>query len=491
MTNNNYVNANILRELIATLYNNDPTSTGQVLLQLEQIGTITIPYIIEALESPDANVRKLLVFTLGQIGSLNSFQNLIQALQDKDTSVQGEALLALGKLRTTDAFLYLKKALKAPNPLLRQKAAEGMEYLRNQIVVKPLLEALKKEKNKSVRLQILHSLFLYKNTQSSSLLKDIISNNQEDEEVKSLSIRSLGFLGDKKAVEPLLKILQDQNQTDEVRRSSVVALDKLLENNDQRFLDALLSTLKETKPILLQEAIPKLAERQDKRAIYPLRGLLKPSPILGVVAKALGKLGDKEALEPILGLLNEEIDFAAKLGLVEALGHLGNQRAIEPLLRILENRGAYWELHEQVIDSLNMISGKKAVEVLIQTLNDDTREYKVRVGVADALGETKTLDVIPPLIKVLSDENDLLTIIALGSIKKIAGSKILNILLESLENKDFEIKMGAISALGILRDKQALSILKKIILLEKGENFPENVKIRTAAIAALTKIEGS
>jgi DNA repair photolyase len=53
-------------------------------------------------------------------------------------------------------------------------------------------------------------------------------------------------------------------------------------------------------------------------------------------AKALGRLGDPRAVEPLISALRDVCKSAA-----EALGKIGDSRAIEPLISVLEDKESY------------------------------------------------------------------------------------------------------------------------------------------------------
>ena len=80
----------------------------------------------------------------------------------------------------------------------------------------------------------------------------------------------------------------------------------------------------------------------DRRAVEPLIALLKTGEcgdvrfnVRAEAAKALGQLGDARAVEPLMASLADD-DGATRTSALEALGRLGDQRAVEPLLAELE-----------------------------------------------------------------------------------------------------------------------------------------------------------
>src|SRR5262249_48125319 len=71
-------------------------------------------------------------------------------------------------------------------------------------------------------------------------------------------------------------------------------------------------------------------------------------------AMALGDIGEKRAVEPLLAILNKDDTDSVRIGIVVSLGVLGDQRAIEPLEKLLKS-----EKSEKV---------KQQIEVTLQQL---------------------------------------------------------------------------------------------------------------------------
>ncbi len=102
-------------------------------------------------------------------------------------------------------------------------------------------------------------------------------------------------------------------------------------------------------------------------------------------AKALGRLGDARAVEPLIGVLRSEPpDYSKRIrGMAaEALGSLGDPRAVEPLIGALGDPG--FTSSDAMYALVNI--GEPAVESLIAALGDGERSEQVRADAAEALG---------------------------------------------------------------------------------------------------------
>ena len=82
-----------------------------------------------------------------------------------------------------------------------------------------------------------------------------------------------------------------------------------------------------------------LGRFREKRGIAPLTRLLQTDPVPGIrkkVAQALGEIGDKKAIEPLISALQDKWTVVRRAAIV-ALGKIGDERAINPLKYLAKN----------------------------------------------------------------------------------------------------------------------------------------------------------
>jgi HEAT repeat protein len=95
-----------------------------------------VRYWIEALQNPDARVRKQAAFKLGNAGPVDAdaLPALLGALKDREAAVRSEAILALVKFGPAagEAVPVLTELrLRDPNAQVRRYAAKAIEKLAN------------------------------------------------------------------------------------------------------------------------------------------------------------------------------------------------------------------------------------------------------------------------------------------------------------------------------------------------------------------------
>lgn len=109
-------------------------------------------------------------------------------------------------------------------------------------------------------------------------------------------------------------------------------------------------------------------------------------------AFALGQLGSKEALEPLIEALRDE-DTVIRTEAAGALGGVRDSRAVEPLIRALYD--PQWEVRSNAALSLGALADARALPHLLTALEDPNDE--VRFWAARALGDLGDSRALPAL----------------------------------------------------------------------------------------------
>lgn len=115
-------------------------------------------------------------------------------------------------------------------------------------------------------------------------------------------------------------------------------------------------------------------------------------------AKALGKIGDTRAVEPLIQALRDE-DWEVRSGAARALGEIGDARAVEPLIQTLFKEKDFNPaldvrdfVREEVALALGKIGDARAIEPLIHLLNH--KDSNVRKAAKEALEKIKAEKII-------------------------------------------------------------------------------------------------
>jgi HEAT repeat protein len=268
-------------------------------------------------------------------------------------------------------------------------------------------------------------------------LIDALGNKQTD--IRKKSVEILGCIGDDQAVEPLSKLLKDEDAS--IREQVIVSLGKIggsraIEMVTQSLADknpdvrkkAEIHSIANKNPEVRKKAVMLLGESGGPRAIELLIGRLEDPDctIREQAAGFLGKIGDKQAVEPLTTLLSSDQHFNTRIATLGALEKIGDTRAIEPIIGTLgdydsefsrkaaetldtlnwqpqnDSSGAAYYIAKMEFDQCIQI-GKPAVEPLINALRF-FGELERTLRAAEVLGEIGDPRALGKLIECLSEE---------------------------------------------------------------------------------------
>lgn len=229
--------------------------------------------------------------------------------------------------------------------------------------------------------------------------------------------RILGKLSSKSSIETLVSMLSDQNE--DLRVSAAKILGQI---KDGRTVESLAEVLQDENAKVANAAAFALASMGDNRAVSPLIDLLRTErkmvPVrIGMnpdvyqdedmnrfvrvdAAKALGKLNDASAIEPLADALNDPaVDFSA----AAALARLGDDRGLNRLLEMLVSDDERFRQHRtMIITAVGVIGATRAVEPLLKMLDLAETPETLRASILTALGQIKTPEAIDAIKTVMN-----------------------------------------------------------------------------------------
>lgn len=170
-------------------------------------------------------------------------------------------------------------------------------------------------------------------------------------------------------------------------------------------------------------------------------------------ADALGRIGDRFAVAPLIDVVKDEDEKSVYLreSAVSALGLLGDTRAVDPLVSILETK-------QGIMDKFTFLK-ERAIEALIKMgFGDNERVYKA-------------------LKNSLSDESAQIRINAIEALMDSEHPKAFETIKKCLtDDKDDEVKKNALIALYNMSDR---SILDEVI---NSGNYSDKLKMEAVEI---------
>ena len=256
---------------------------------------------------------------------------------------------------------------------------------------------------------------------------------------------------------------------------------EIIGGTDERthlFYRRLLNGLCDGKHYVRGSAAMALGRIGLKQAIEPLILCLKDeaNDVRGSATTALGQIGSEQAVEDLIECLKDH-DHINRGSAATALGRIGSKQAVEPLIECLKdhdhiNRGS-------AATALGRIGSKQAVEPLIKCLKDEAN--KVRGSAATALGKIGSEQAIEPLILCLNDEDHITRGSAVTALGEIGSEQAVESLILCLKDEDHITRGSAATALGQIGSEQAVESL--ILCLKDEAN-----NVRGSAATALGRI---
>jgi len=270
--------------------------------------------------------------------------------------------------------------------------------------------------------------------------------DDEQSQVRMQAASALGNIGSKEAVDPLITALADPN--DWVRVQVAEAIGKL------------------GNPFTAQILAQHLETESD-------------SHVRATLVKALGKIGD-EKIAPLLAVYLEDKDSRVRANCVEAMTQLrtstGNLKSA--FLKLADDPSN--RVRANVAVALLSFGEEKGREILAKMLV--SKDEYCRASAAYAYGEIGQAEDRPSIIRLLADDSLMVRKNAIKALVK-HGVKAIPELFNALKEGDPMIKIGALEALGEIKDPSARQPVIALLEDESGE-------VRSKAEEVLDLLDG-
>ena len=317
---------------------------------------------------------------------------------------------------------------------------------------------------------------------------------------RATAAKTLGYIGNSVAVEPLISSLKDDNR--HVRENAVTALRWI---RDPRAVDSLVAILKDEDGDVRDAAVRALGWLQDPRAVEPLIAAFEKWPSMSSVRSSLKDIG-RPAVEPLNTALKSD-NPAVRTMAAKTLGKISDPVAVEPLISSLKDENRH--VRKNAVTALRWIRDPRAVEPLIAALKDDDGD--VRDAAARALGWFRDPRGAGPLIAAfenwpsmssvgssledigrpaveslnaaLKSENPAVRTMAARTLGDIGDPGAVEPLISSLKDNNRDVRENAAAALRWIRDPRAVEPL--IAALKD-----EDESVQSKAAGALKAIAG-
>jgi HEAT repeat protein len=485
----------VIAGLIAALSAHDNAGKRNSAIEaLVQIGGPAMDAMLAAMTTPDADVRKFLVDTLGDIRDSRAAPALIAALDDGDENICVAAAEALGKVRDPRAVDPLIASLaRSDRGWLDYAAAEALGEIGDVRALGPLLAALGRSSLREPVLEALgrignvntlvplvaglaDPLRIVREVSAVALLAIYRKSGPAEQEAMVRSIRggvqdravnfmeellitsagdlqkaaiaALGWAGREGSIEKLLALLREE----ELEEPVVQALKTI----DGRAQAALLRHVAHDNALVRRVVARALGETRAPGAEEALIPLLRDENghVRSTAAEALGRLGSRKAVLPILRLLEDEYRSVQESAIF-ALAAIGDESVLDGLLADFSARDA--SMRRNIVIILGKFSGPRAADALTFALKDE--EPEVRKAVVHSLGAMPEDRALRPLMLAITDDDPEVRMLAAEALGKISAPEAPAALLPLLEDEDLWVRAAAARGLGRAGGPRAGEIL--------------------------------
>lgn len=237
-------------------------------------------------------------------------------------------------------------------------------------------------------------------------LIEIGSDKKRVFENRRYSIELLGMIRDKRVVEPLIRLLDDED-------IFAYAIRALGEIGDERAIEPIIRILESRKwsrEVWIKELEQKDRTKKSIKEMIDLFGVSKTSYDPCIVA--LGKIGGKKSIAVLMNLFKR---IPTDEAIIEALGAAKAKEAVPMLIEMLEREKDYYR-GSIIIETLGNIGTDEAIEILIKRYQQEGGGCYII-----ALGNSKNRKAIPFIEEVLKGGNKYDAELAVKALKKITG----------------------------------------------------------------------
>lgn len=502
--------------LIGLLYIDDNAgarnSAIEALIRLDRKAT---PFLIEAFNTQNRDVRKFIIDVLGEFRDKRSLPLMLDALKDEDENVRASAVEHLGKIGEPAVINALIEILESGDLWTAYPAADALGRIGDRKAIpslvknlsiktlrEPLLKALSrfsapetlehivpllKDSSKTIQEEVVKTIktFYHSGVKEELIAEEIkrffgehaidifVSHAWSNKpEVRISAILLLGLMKDERALTPLLELSLEEELSEDVKRALVfIGRDKP---------EVILPLFNTVSPYQNRFICSVAGELASPIFYDVFERLLKDDDghVRTLAAIGLSRIRDTRAIEPIKNLLSDEYEDVQEAA-VTALSNLRAGLTVDGLIRMLSNRNPLLRKNSALL--LGKIGAVEAIPSLGFALKDDN--INVRHAVVKALSLIKTDESVKYLTLALTDENPDIRASAALSLGRIKGKDVSESIALLLADPDDTVKVAAAKALGELRDRNTTARL--IRLLSDPNGF-----VVTTAMESLSRIGG-
>jgi HEAT repeat protein len=334
--------------------------------------SVAIQHYIENLQSPNPRMRSQAAEELGALTAIEAVPQLVERLQeDINTYVRSASAEALGRIGDAAAIFPLMDALRDSCSFVRRASAIALGQMQAKEAQGALLRALE-DPNFYVRRAAINAVGKLGVPDLGAMLLPFLE--VPDPRIRRTAIIAIKRLGTEAAIPKMVEVLETY----------------LLEPN-QRDLPVVKTLVVSLGELGASASVPVL--------IRVMRGYVG---VRSLAAKALGRIGDPQAVSALVEALQDEKSKNLQLAALKSLGQLGRDESTPAVRELLS--AADPRIRRTAVLAVGALGDVGSTELLLEIARDDESPL-VRPAAVEALGQVGDPRVIEELLPLADDGN--------------------------------------------------------------------------------------
>ncbi|MEQ8170315.1 MAG: HEAT repeat domain-containing protein [Candidatus Eremiobacterota bacterium] len=433
----------------------------------------TLEAIIKLLDTPRPILRQWAVWGAGEFRDRRATNALLNLLSHKDPGTRATAAYAIGNIGDKKALSSLIRIIIEDSDTdVRKNAAESVLQLKDNVTIPGFIDMAidgNSEKRKSFIMSYFGEETCDETKEYISDINKYLSDLQStNPRARSDACRALGNSKLPEAIPYLIETLKDEDEN--VCRAAGYALSRY-----EEAVEPLTSLLYNADEHELQMAIWILGELKAIKALPEIINILAHDlpDIRQNAAYAIGNIGDRNAIEPLIGCIIKDNNKEVRIYAAEALKKIENTKNIEKILKVAKSDDEL--LRENIVKAVypggtlqRSGSDYREEEILPEKESLNDRNPDMRKDAILVMAEKYKARAIPSIIPKLRDPDETVRDTTIKAIVEINDPVAVDNLIECLRDHSPLVQQRAAWALGEFKDKKAMSGLLGLLTSRDG-----------------------
>jgi twitching motility protein PilT len=392
------------------------------------------------------------------------FVPFVRALKVADPALRATLVALLPKVNSVPAHPELCSLLGAPEPLVRQTAAQVLKQVGGKTAFQLLSDAAR-DPNFPGRLETMDVLVPKAGHHSIPLLAMVIELGRGHERGQALKYLADTRLMAKDLPGALRAMLPALDDTDE-RVIVQAALSIAAIGSEDEYFENVVPRIDSPNVTVVKGVVDGLRKFSSRRSVEALARKMRlgPNAIRLAVLDGFEAIASEEVLGPLVeALTHKQVVVRTRASeVLSALAVGGKVELSKTILWLLRShdvnvRRVAVEIAKKVGDPTGELSPK-----LLRHLRDE--DWWVRERVMDALVEMAGQTLTRHMVDYLGDPSDVVRRYAIGGLVRLKDPRSLGALVRAAQNDtDWWVREQAIEAIGSLKDPRALPYLLDLL----------------------------